>query len=87
MAKTQTRQEKADLLFSDGMLVEKTNDSWLVPGSKGNRYLVGVDYDIWHCNCKDFTYRGGYTLCYHVLFVQMLQAIETLHEEYEKVVA
>jgi len=80
-----TRQEKADLMFSDGVLVEKTKDGWLVPGSKGNRYLVGVEYDIWHCECADFTYRGGYTLCYHILFVQMLQAIEALHEQIEMV--
>jgi SWIM zinc finger len=83
-----TREEKADLMFSDGVLVEKTKDGWLVPSSSGrDRYLVGVDHDIWYCNCKDFEFRGGYTLCYHILFVQMLQALETLHEQIEMVVA
>jgi len=71
------------------VLAEKVDDNeWLVPSSNnGTRYRVGVDFDIWHCDCDDMRFRGAYTLCRHILLVQMLQALQTLEEQIEMVVA
>lgn len=82
------RQQSAEKMLSDGVLAQQTEkDRWLVPSrTNGERYEVGVDFDIYHCTCRDFEFRGQYTLCSHILFVQMLQALQTVEEQIEVVV-
>jgi hypothetical protein len=82
------RQQSAEKMFSDGVLAQQTEkDRWLVPSRTGSaRYQVSVDFDIWHCDCDDMRYRGAYTLCSHILFVQMLQTLKAAEEQIEVVV-
>jgi hypothetical protein len=43
------------------------NPTWTVEGSKGNKYIVEKDGDMYNCTCSGFKFRGA---CRHIEEVQ-----------------
>lgn len=48
-------------------VVETGNPTWTIEGSKGSKYIVEKDGDVYTCTCPGFKFRGA---CRHIEEVQ-----------------
>lgn len=54
------------------MVDETKVKSWTVDGSKGNKYIVSLNNNIWSCTCPAFNYSGNGLSCKHIQNIKLL---------------